>query len=272
MKKLSIFLMLFVLLFLAACGTSGTSGTGGEEEELKELKVMTDAAYAPFEYMDGDKIVGFDIDVINAVAKEAGYKLNIKHTGWDPIFVELKSGSYDIAISSISITPDRLKEYDFTLPYFLSTNKILIPEDSDIQSADDLMGKVVAVQAATTGHEAMEKLFGEKHKDIKAFENNNLAIMELEKGGADAVVADNGVIEYYSASNPDKKLKVVGDKDTFDAEFYGMMFPKGSEYKADFDKALETIIENGTYVDIYKEWFGEEPDLDTLKAEQEASK
>lgn len=270
MKKLTLFSMLFVLLFLAACGTSGTSGDG--EEEVKELKVMTDAAYAPFEYMDGDKIVGFDIDVINAVAEEAGYKLNIVHTGWDPIFVELKSGSYDVAISSISITPERLEEYDFTLPYFLSTNKIMIPEDSDIASADDLSGKVVAVQGGTTAHEVMEKLFGEKHKDIKSFDNNNLAIMELEKGGADAVVADNGVIEYYSASNPDKKLKVVGDKDTFEAEFYGMMFPKGSEVKADFDAALEKLVEDGTYTDIYKKWFGEDPDLETLKAEQEASK
>ncbi|WP_449538760.1 basic amino acid ABC transporter substrate-binding protein [Ferdinandcohnia sp. Marseille-Q9671] len=274
MKKLSIFSMMLVLLFLAACGTSETNGTGEKEEgeDSKTLKVMTDAAYAPFEFMEGDKIVGFEIDVINAVAKEAGYELDIKHTGWDPIFVELNKGSYDLAISSISITDERKEEYDFTIPFFLSTNKILVPEDSDIQGANDLVGKVVSVQASTTGHFAVEKVLGEKHPDIKPFENNNLAILELESGGADAVVADNGVIEYYAAQNPDKNLKVVGDKDTFDAEFYGMMFPKGSEVKADFDKAIETIIENGKYTDIYKEWFGEEPDLEALKAEQEASK
>jgi glutamine transport system substrate-binding protein len=276
-KKITVFLIMLVFLFLAACGTSDTSGTGGEKEGedtgKKTLKVMTDAAYAPFEFMEGDKIVGFEIDVLNAVAEEAGYELDIKHTGWDPIFVELNKGSYDMAISSISITEDRKKEYLFTIPFFLSTNKIMIPEDSNIQTADDLKGKKVAVQASTTGHFAVEKVLGEKHPDIKAFENNNLAILELESGGADAVVADNGVIEYYAAQNPDKKLKVVGDKDTFDAEFYGMMFPEGSDdLKADLDKAIEAIIESGKYTEIYKEWFGAEPDLEALKAEQEASK
>ncbi|WP_453991815.1 basic amino acid ABC transporter substrate-binding protein [Bacillus nitroreducens] len=277
MKKLSVFSILLVFLLLAACGTSDTSGKDGgkegEEQDKKTLKVMTDAAYAPFEFMEGDKIVGFEIDVIQAVAEEAGYELDIKHTGWDPIFVELNKGSYDMAISSISITEERKKEYLFTIPFFLSTNKIMIPEDSDIQTAEDLKGKVVAVQASTTGHFAVEKVLGEKHPDIKAFENNNLAILELDSGGADAVVADNGVIEYYAAQNPNKKLKVVGDSDTFDAEFYGMMFPKGSDdLKADFDQAIEAIIENGTYTEIYQEWFGAEPDLEALKAEQEASK
>ncbi|WP_077620519.1 basic amino acid ABC transporter substrate-binding protein [Bacillus sinesaloumensis] len=270
MKKLAIFSVLFVLLFLAACGTSDTSGSDGEK---KTLKVMTDAAYPPFEFMEGDKIVGFEIDLIHAVAEEAGYELDINHTGWEPIFIELDKGSYDMAVSSISITEDRKSKYLFTLPIFLSTNKIMIPEDSDIQTAQDLKGKVVAVQASTTGHFAVEKVLGEKHPDIKAFENNNLAILELDSGGADAVVADNGVIEYYAAQNPNKKLKVVGDKDTFEAEFYGMMFPKGSDdLKADFDKAIEAVIESGKYTEIYKEWFGAEPDLEALKAEQEASK
>lgn len=260
--------MAFVLIFvLAACGSKGTDGDG------KTLKVATDAAYAPFEYMEGDKIVGFDIDVISAVAEEAGYKLNIVHTGWDPLFIELDKKTSNVGISSISITTDRKKDYDFTIPYFLSINKILVPEDSDIESADDLLDKVVAVQGGTTGHEAVEKLLGKKHENIKSFDDNNLAIMELESGGADAVVADNGVIEWYVKNNPDKKLKVVGDNQTFDPEYYGMMFPKGSaELKADFDKALEKLVENGTYEEIYSKWFVDKPDLETLKAEQESEK
>jgi glutamine transport system substrate-binding protein len=276
MKK-RLFVLVFMLitaLIVSACGTSKsneTSGTGSEGEK-KELRVVTDAAYAPFEYMEGDKIVGFDIDFLKAVAKEAGYELKIEHVGWDPIFVEIESKRADLAISSITINDDRKQTYDFSLPYFLSTNKIMVREDSDIKSAADLKGKVVAVQNGTTGQEAMDKLLGKNHKDIKKFENNNLAIMEMMSGGADAVVADNGVVEVYAKNNPNEKLKVIEDSGAFDAEFYGLLFPKGTELKADFDKAIEKVFENGTYEKIYQEWFGQQPNMEKLKEAQKAAK
>lgn len=269
MKKLSIFIIAAALmLIISACGTSKVNN-GSDGEEKKPLRVVTDAAYAPFEYMDKDKIVGFDVDFIKAVAKEAGYPIEINHVGWDPIFVEIDGKIADIGISSITINDERKQTYDFSLPYFLSTNKILVPEGSDIKTAEDLKGKVVAVQNGTTGQEVVEALLGKNHKDVKKFENNNLAILELTSGGADAVVADNGVIESYAKNNPDQKLVVIGDADTFDAEYYGLMFQKGSPLKADFDKAIKKVFEDGTYTEIYNEWFGQDPDLDTIKAEQE---
>lgn len=260
-------------LILSACGTSkvnsdeGKNGSG--DDNKKTLRVVTDAAYAPFEYMDKDKIVGFDVDFIKAVVKEAGYKMELVHVGWDPIFVEIEGKLADAAISSITINDERKQSYDFSLPYFLSTNKILVPEGSDIKSAEDLKGKVVAVQNGTTGQEVVEALLGKNNKDIKKFENNNLAILELTSGGADAVVADNGVVEAYAANNPDQKLEVLTDSGSFSAEFYGLMFPKGSALKADFDKAIKNVFEDGTYTEIYKKWFGQEPDLETIKAEQD---
>lgn len=276
MKKrfFAIVLMAITVLIVSACGTSKTSETSGTgaEVEKKELRVVTDAAYAPFEYMEGDKIVGFDIDFLKAVGEEAGYKLKIEHVGWDPIFVEIKSKRADIAISSITINDDRKQTYDFSLPYFLSTNKILVREDSDIKSAADLKGKVVAVQNGTTGQEAMDKLLGKNNEDIKKFENNNLAIMEMMSGGADAVVADNGVVEVYAKNNPKEKLKVIEDSGSFEAEFYGLLFPKGTELKVDFDKAIEKVFENGTYEKIYQEWFGQKPNMEKLKEAQKTSK
>lgn len=276
MKKrfFAIVLMAITALIVSACGTSKsseTSGTGSDGQK-KELRVVTDAAYAPFEYMEGDKIVGFDIDFLKAVAKEAGYELKIENVGWDPIFVEIKSKRADIAVSSITINDDRKQTYDFSLPYFLSTNKILVREGSDIKSAADLKGKVVAVQNGTTGQEAMDKLLGKNSKDIKKFDNNNLAIMEMLSGGADAVVADNGVVEVYAKNNPKEKLKVIEDSGSFEAEFYGLLFPKGTELKADFDKAIKKVFENGTYEKIYQDWFGQKPNMEKLKAAQEASK
>lgn len=272
MKKrfFAIVMMAITALVVSACGTSSSGGTGSGAAK-KELRVVTDAAYAPFEYMEGDKIVGFDIDFLKAVAKEAGYELKIENVGWDPIFVEIKSERADLAVSSISINDERKQTYDFSLPYFLSTNKILVREDSDIKSAADLKGKVVAVQNGTTGQAAMDKLLGKNNEDIKKFDNNNLAIMEMLSGGADAVVADNGVVEVYAKNNPKEKLKVIEDSGSFEAEYYGILFPKGTDLKADFDKAIKKIVENGTYEKIYQEWFGQEPNLEMLKAEQEAS-
>ncbi|WP_243299787.1 basic amino acid ABC transporter substrate-binding protein [Bacillus litorisediminis] len=277
MKKKPYFIFAIItslMLLLAACGTanentqSGSGGEGDDTPETKTLRVVTDAAYAPFESLEGDQIVGFDIDFINAVAEEAGYELKIENVGWDPIFVEIESKRADLAISAITITEERKQSYDFSHPYFLSTNKILVPEESDIQSAEDLKDQVVAVQGGTTGDEAVEGLLGKNNKNIKKFDNNNLAIQELLQGGAAAVVADNTVIEEYVANNPDQNLKVVEDADAFASEFYGVMFPKDSELKAEFDEALNTIFENGTYAEIYKEWFGSEPDIETLKAQQ----
>lgn len=273
MKKLKVLTTVMILVFmfvLTACGTSETSSSGSDSDsdEKKKLRVVTDAAYAPFEYQDKGEIVGFDIDLIKAVAKEAGYEIDIAHTGWDPLFVELEKKIADVGISAITINDERKQTYDFSVPYFLSTNKIMVPEGSDIKSAADLKDKTVAVQNATTGQEAVEGLLGKNSSQIKKFENNNLAILELKAGGADAVVADNTVIEEYAKNNPNDKFVIIEDKDAFAQEFYGMMFPKESKLKADFDKAINEVLDNGTYAEIYNKWFKVDPDVQILKDQQ----
>lgn len=269
MKKFKIIttVLVFSLLFvLSACGTSKTAT--GSKSEKKTLRVVTDAAYAPFEYQDKGEVVGFDIDFINAVAKEAGYKLKVEHVGWDPVFVEIKGKTADIGISSITITDERKQTYDFSNPYFLSKNEILVPKGSSIKSAQDLKGKVVAVQNGTTGQEAVETLFGKNYDKLKKFENNNLAILELKGGGADAVVADNTVIETYVKNNPNDNFKFIEDDGAFANEFYGLMLPKGSKLKADLDKGIKKVIDNGTYEELYMKWFKVKPDLKVLKEKQ----
>ena len=269
MKKLLTLFLFLSMLIITACGTSDqTDDQTGDTTEKKTLKVVTDAAYAPFEYLDKGELVGFDVDFIEAVAKEAGYEINIVNVGWDPVFVEVEDEIADFGISAITINDDRKQTYDFSVPYFLSTNKILVPENSDIKSAADLEGKIVAVQNGTTGADAIESLFGTNNSNIKKFENNNLAIMELLAGGADAVVADNTVIEEYVKNNPSEKLIVVEDTGSFEAEYYGLMFPKGSELKAEFDEAINKVFENGKYAEIYNDWFGSDPDIDNLKSQQ----
>ncbi|CRK81985.1 basic amino acid ABC transporter substrate-binding protein [Neobacillus massiliamazoniensis] len=267
MKKFKIVttMIVFSLLFvLSACGTSTTSGSG----EKKTLRIVTDATYAPFEYQDKGEVVGFDVDFVKAVAKEAGYDVKVEHVGWDPLFVEIKGKTADAAISSITITDDRKQTYDFTIPYFLSKNEIMVPKKSDIKNAQDLKGKVIAVQNGTTGQDAVEALIGKNNNKLKKFESNNLAILELKGGGADAVVSDNTVIETYIKNNPKDNFKFIEDDTTFQKEFYGILLPKGSKLKADFDKAIKKVVENGTYEKIYKKWLNTKLDLKTLKEHQ----
>jgi glutamine transport system substrate-binding protein len=262
MKKIKIFttLLVFSLMFvLSACGTSKTAGS-----EKKTLRVVTDASYAPFEYLDKGNVVGFDVDFIKAVAKEAGYNVTVDNVGWDPLFVEIKGKTADIGLSAITINDERKQTYDFSTPYFLSKNEILAPKNSDIKSAQDLKGKRVAVQNGTTGQAVVETLFGKNNTNLKKFENNNLAILELKSGGVDAVVADNTVVEKYVKNNPNDNFKFIEDNGAFANEFYGLMLPKGSKLKADLDKSIKKVIDNGTYAKLYKQWFKVNPDTKIL--------
>lgn len=272
MKKISLWMLAFVasvVVILSGCGQKEEAIPPSKDgKENKTLRVVTAADYAPFEYRKGDQVVGFDIELVTAIAKEAGYTAEVEHVGWNPIFVEIDAKRADLAISAITIDKNRKQSYDFSHPYFLATNKILVAKDSDIESAKDLKGKVIAVQTGTTGQAAAEKIIGKNHKDLKKFENNTLAIQELLKGGVDAVVADNGVIEQYVKNNPNQQIKMVGDSSQFEQQFYGMMFPKGSKLKAEFDQAVNAVFENGKYTEIYQKWFGIEPDLEILQAQQ----
>lgn len=265
LKKLGLGIFLGFFMLLTGCGSSESSGSDADEK--KTLRLVTDAAYAPMEYMEGDKIVGFDIDFVKAVAAEAGYELKVEHVGWEPLFIEIDGGNADLAISSISITEDRKESYDFSVPYYISTNEILVPEGSSIKGAEDLKDKKVAVQKDTTGHLIAESLLGDKNPNIKPFETTPLAIQELMSNGADAVIADKPVVDYYVKNNPEQKLVIIPE-DSFEQEYYGLLFPKGSSLIDDFNKAINTLIENGKYAEIYKQWFGEEPDIDALKALQ----
>nr|WP_246439480.1 basic amino acid ABC transporter substrate-binding protein [Bacillus benzoevorans] len=258
--------MLCSIFLLTACGPS--EPTTGEAKELDEdkvtLRVVTDAAYTPFEYLEGDGIKGFDIDFVRAVAEEAGYNVKIEHVSWDPLFEEIENKDADLAVSAITINEDRKQTYDFSVAYFLSTNKILVLKDSDIKSGEDLEGKVVAVQNGTTAKETVEAILGKNNQDIRKFENNNLAIQALLNGKADAVVADNTVLEEYVKKNPEKDLMVITDK-SFAEEHYGFMFPKGSGLKEKMDKAIDDLFDNGSFTEIYQQWFGTKPDIEYLK-------
>jgi polar amino acid transport system substrate-binding protein len=220
--------------------------------------VGTDAAYAPFESQnEKGEIVGFTIDVLNAVAAKAGIEIKYVNTPWEGIFNALGQGDRDMLASSITITDERKQTMDFSEPYFDAVQLIAVKANSKIAKFTDLKKAKVGVQTGTTGDEAVTKLLGKTNTNIKRFESTPLALKELEAGGVDAVVADNGVVINYVANNPGGKFKIVSDKE-FVPEQYGFAVKKGnSELLAKLNEGIAAIKADGTYDTIYAKYFGQ---------------
>lgn len=270
MKKLLLGFLLLLLasLVLVACGgggdesdttdtetTEGTTddSTEGFDDSGEKTKLIagTEATYAPMEYInESGEIVGIDIDFVNALAEEIGVEVEFQNIGWDPLFPAVKNGEIDFAVSSITITDKRKEEYDFTEPYYIAYQLILVPEDSDITSFQDLADKRVAVQISTTGHEKVKELLGETSPNIVATDNLPLAIGEMLNGNADAVVADNAPVLEYMQNNPNVKLKTIED-DSFEKEYYGLMLRKGNTELLDkLNEGIQKLKESGKLAEI----------------------
>jgi polar amino acid transport system substrate-binding protein len=226
-------------------------------QAAKTYQVATDAAYAPFELQNDKKeVVGFDIDVLKAVAAKGGFQVKFINTPWEGIFASLNTGDRDIVISAVTITPERKQSMDFSEPYFEAKQLIAVAQNSKVTKLADLKGKKIGVQTGTTGDEVAQKLLGKTSSNIKRFESTPLAIKELQNSGVDAVIADNGVIINFVANNPGAKLKTIDDA-TFAKEYYGIVVKKGNKELLDqVNKGLAAIKADGTYDKIYKKYFG----------------
>lgn len=253
-------------LLLAACGKKeeppppAATASAPAPVPAKVVVVGTDAAYAPFESQnEKGEIVGLTVDVVNAVAKKAGIEIKFVNTPWEGIFNALQQGDRDVLASSITITDERKQTMDFTDPYFDAVQLIAVKEGSKIAKFDDLKKAKVGVQTGTTGDEAVTKLLGKNSTAIKRFESTPLALKELESGGVDAVVADNGVVINYVTNNAGAKFKTVSDK-AFVPEQYGFAVRKGNaELLGKLNKGLADIKADGTYNAIYAKYFGNAP-------------
>ncbi|ENH95609.1 glutamine ABC transporter periplasmic-binding protein [Gracilibacillus halophilus YIM-C55.5] len=261
---LKMIVLTFVVL-LAACGTSENQEGSNAESGKKTLTVYTESGFKPFSYLDKGEVTGFDIDLIDAVLSEAGYEYNLENVGWESMLASVQSGEADLAIAGITMNEDRKQTYDFSQPYFESTHKIVFREGEQITSAKDIKGKKIGVQTGTTGAEAAEQIVGNNDKSISKFESNSLAFMSLQSGDVDVVVTDNVVANEYVKNNPDANLDMITDSETFESEFYGILLPKDTALKEDLDQALQTIMENGTFEEIYQEWFDTKPDTEALQ-------
>jgi arginine/lysine/histidine/glutamine transport system substrate-binding/permease protein len=221
-----------------------------------KLKVATEPAFPPFEFQAADgSLVGFDIDLMRAIGEASGLEIEFQSLPFDGIIPALQANTVDAAISAITMNAERSKTISFSRPYFKAGLAIAIKADNqEITSFESLKNKNIAVQIGTTGASEAEKIPGAK---IRTFDSAPLALQELLNGNVDAVINDAPVTFYAINSNNLQGLKVIDQLLT--EEYYGIATSKNSPHLAAINQGLTTILNNGTYDQIYQKWFNTKP-------------
>lgn len=222
-----------------------------------DLVVATDTAFVPFEFKEGDKYVGFDIDMWDAIAKEIGVTYTLQPMDFNGIIPALQTKQVDVALAGITIKDERKKAIDFSDGYYDSGFLLMVPADSDITGADGLKGKILATKTGTSATDYAKEHF--KETELRQFPNIDNAYLELQTGRVDAAMHDTPNVLYYVKTAGGGKVKAVGEQ--MMAHQYGIGFPKGSELVAKVNAALANMKKDGRYTAIYKKWFGTEPKL-----------
>ncbi len=251
---------------IVSCGGSDSADTAADGEATgggdSVLTVGTEPGFPPFELVDDSgEIVGFDIDLVNAIAEKAGKTVEFQSLPFDGLIPALQSGTIDAAVSGMTITEERQQTVDFSDPYFKAGLAIAVQSGTtDIQTLDDLEGKRIAAQIGTTGADAANSVEG---ATVTTFDSAPLALQELANGNVDAVVNDAPATLDAIATGNIPNVEVVGQLLT--EEFYGIAMPQGSENLEAINAGLAEVKSDGTYAEIYRKWFDAEPPADMVE-------
>ncbi|MFF4411901.1 ABC transporter substrate-binding protein [Streptosporangium sp. NPDC001559] len=253
---------------LAACGTESTGGSSASAPSEGGVKVVhpgklttcTNLPYEPFEFKEGDKTVGFDIDIVDLAAKKLGLTQDVV----DIDFAVIKSGAAmaagkcDVAAAGMTITPERKANIDFSVPYFDATQALLGKKGVGIKTLDEVKAKNLRLgaQASTTGLEYVRK----NGFDPKEFADSPKELLGLQSGQVDVIVQDLPVVlAWLKKPEIADKFELLASLDT--GEQYGIGLKKGADpalLKA-IDEAITTAKADGTYEKLYVKWFGKKP-------------
>jgi len=247
------------LLVAAGCGDDDGGGGGGGGAGLDtitegELRVGSDIPYAPFEFGRAPDYEGFDVDIVNDIAKRLDLEVRFVKTPFDPIFRNLAQGRFDMVASATTITPERQQTVSFSDPYFPADQSLMVKRGSDVRTVDDLAGKTIGAQLGTTGAEyARNETDAE---NVRTYDLIDDAFNALQSGQIEAVINDFPVSKYAERSKQD--LVVVQTIQT--DENYGLAFAKEStELQRRVNEALQEMKDDDTYTEIYRKWFEEDP-------------
>lgn len=218
------------------------------------LQAGSDTAFPPMEFSDGKGgYIGFDVDLCTAIAKKMGLELEVISTAWDGIIPALMGDRFDVIMSAMSITPERLEQINFTDPYLPGILAISTPKDAPIADAAGLAGKIVGVQVDTTGQFAVEEVEGVK--EIKKYATILEAFMDMDAGRVEAVVNDEPVNAYVIATNKDYNEKYANTGGIVTDNSYGYAIKKENTALMDaMNAAMKELRAEGVYQKILDKW------------------
>ena len=277
MKKKIVSVMLCAAMattVLAGCGSSNTASTDAAAEETTEdveaeatkeeaedaeaaegatdaaevttvepgvLTMGTNATFPPYEYKDGDDVVGIDAEIAQAMADKLGLQLEIVDMDFDSLVASVQSGKIDMSLAGMTVTEERKQNVDFTDSYATGVQVIIVKDDSDIASVDDLQDKLIGVQQGTTGHLYCADVFGEDH--VNALPNGATAVQALLQGKVDCVVIDQEPAKAFVEAN--EGLKILDT--AYTTEDYAAAVSKDNPaLTAALNKALQELKDDGT--------------------------
>lgn len=245
MKKF-VALLLAMLMMFALCACGGSDEKAADDGE-KVLVMATNAAFPPYEYYDGDSIVGIDAEIAQAICDKIGCKLEISDMEFNSIITAVSSGKADFAMAGLTVTEERKASVDFSTSYATGVQAIIVKEGSAIKTVDDIAALIeagediqIGVQIATTGDIYCTDDYGSDH--VQEFNKGADAVAALVSGKIDCVIIDD---------NPAKAFVEVNDGlQILDTEYitedYAIAFAKDSELTAEVNAALEELIADGT--------------------------
>ena len=243
MKK--IFALLTIIAFVSLSVFAGGSKEATSAE--KTYVVAGNAEWPPFEYVDeSGKLVGFEMDLVRAIAEVEGVKIELRNVAWDGIFAGLQTGMYDGVASGVTVTEERKETMDFTTPFITLNQAILIRKGSiPYKNESELMNKTVGVQNGTTGHFACTDA---GIKNLKNFDAIPEAVLDLVNGNVDAVVCDSVVASDYVLSNENfaGKLEVSGYLTNTEVEPIAMCTMKGNPFLNILEDGYQKLLADGT--------------------------
>lgn len=222
--------------------------------QADEMKVGANIGNVPWEFQDASgNMVGFEIDLVNEVAKRLGKEAKIENIPFNGLFSAVQSGQIDAAVSSITITPKRLQSVSFAQPYYDSDQSLTVTAASGLKGLDGLKGKIVGVDTGSTGDMwATENQAKYGFAEIRKFEGLAPAMLDLEAGRIDGYISDIPALQYYVK---DKPQFVVAQRIPT-GEQYSIMFAKDSPLAAETNKILADLKKEGFIAGLHEKWFG----------------
>lgn len=254
-RALSLLFVASMMLFaLSACGGDKTAGETVPSD--KTYTIASDTAFAPFEYLDlaSNTYIGFDMDMVTAIAADQGFQYKMDNVGFDAACNAVQAGQADAIIAGMTINEDRMKDYDFSEGYFVDGQIMAVGKDSETQSLEDLRGKTVAAKASTEGYIYAESMKEEYGFTVTVYEDSPTMYSAVMQGIDVACFEDRTVVEWAIKSNS-LEMETVGE--VINPNNYGFAVKKGTnpELIEMFNKGLANIKASGEY-DTLMEKYG----------------